>query len=151
MVLGCGAASSLGVHVCVRARVCVFCVHWMQMWSWSCVVQSGCTRRATAEHSEEIIHQSKRGTAEPLSVEEQNRYARVWTCHHKCSETFIYLQYITKVSPVESSDTCILTSYHCGEDMLRPYVLLASKCCQLLESRSLIKQFTNCLYSNNPK
>lgn len=72
-----GAASGLGVgdfkRVCVR-----MCVYWMQMWSWSCVVQSGCTRHATAEHSAEIIHQPKKGAAQPLSVEEQRRHTGIF-------------------------------------------------------------------------
>ena len=57
------AVSGLGVHECKSLCVCVcVCVCWMQMRSRSCVVQSGCTRRATAEHSAEIIHQSKHGS-----------------------------------------------------------------------------------------
>ena len=79
----------------------------MQMQSCSCVVQSGCTRRATAEHSAEIIHQSKQGTAELLSVGEQNRYAHedvqymhTHIVYAQTSCTFI--QYMTKVSPAET-------------------------------------------------
>lgn len=64
---GVGTAGACLVLISVKVWVCAF---WMQMRSCSCVVQSGCTRRATAEHSAEIIQ----GTAEPLGVEEQNRY-----------------------------------------------------------------------------
>lgn len=51
------------------------------------MVQSGCTRRATAEHSAEIIHQFKQGTAELLRVEEQNRYTHKYVHAH----TYMYI------------------------------------------------------------
>lgn len=69
----------------------------MQMWSCSCVVQSGCTRRATAEHSAEIIHQPQQGTAELLSEEQPDGHTHEYVHAH----TYAFISNMTKVSPAE--------------------------------------------------
>lgn len=155
MVLGWGAVSKLGVHDYKRVCMCV-CVCWMQMWSCSCVVQSGCTRHATAERGAEIIHHSKQGTAQLLKNRTTGQiHSRVCTCWH----IYVRLEHDwsqpcrNKCShmPSQTRKRRLLTCFHIGCTMWWPSLLLSSKCCLLLASWSLIKQFANCLFSNNTK
>lgn len=141
-----GAFSELHVHEC--KKMCVN-VCGMQMWSSSRVVQSGCTRRAMAEHSAEIIHQlSKTNSLTTGSRKAEQIHS--WRC--VCTKLWIHPQHITQVSPIDTKAhlQCLHWSHLVSVGMQSSIFLLLPNV-DYYWSRGVIKQFANCLFSNNTK
>lgn len=86
-----------GIHeskcacVCIHARPCAEC----KCRGSRCVLQSGCTRRATTEHSAEIMHQLRQGLGAPRSSTTRRRR----TCRARTSARLE--RGSSKVSPAE--------------------------------------------------